>query len=175
MRPCKRRRHLQKCCAKKKQLAESAADADSESAMRPIQSGQRLPPTRLHRRMTTWRSRRSARKLSAMLIERYRGAAKAYMRKHCLYTLPGLRETVPLALSQDLADVSDGSAPVASVYLQRRWARISRQFMREYRKGANACEAIAQVAAKRSSRHRDPNDRRSQRVEAALADACGGM
>ena len=72
-------------------------------------------------------------------IERYWGAAKAYTRKHCLYTLPGLRETVPLALSQYLADVSDGGAPVASVYLQRRWARISRQFMREYRKGANAC------------------------------------
>ena len=32
MRPCKRRRHLQKCCAKKKQLAESAADADSDAA-----------------------------------------------------------------------------------------------------------------------------------------------
>ena len=27
-------------------------------------------------------------------IERFWGTAKAYARKHCLYTLPGLRETV---------------------------------------------------------------------------------
>ena len=102
-------------------------------------------------------------------IERYWGAAKAYARKHCLYTLTGLRETVPLALSQDLAEVPADGVPVASIYKQRRWARISRQYMCEYRKGANACDAIKLVALKRSSRHRDVNDRRAGRVEAAMA------
>ena len=102
-------------------------------------------------------------------IERYWGAAKAYARKHCLYTLPGLRETVPLALSQDLDDISANGVPVASIYKQRRWARISRQYMHEYLKGANACAAIKLVALKRSSRHRDVTDRRAGRVEAAMA------
>ena len=33
-------------------------------------------------------------------IERMWGASKAYARAHCAYTLQGLRETVPLSLSQ---------------------------------------------------------------------------
>jgi hypothetical protein len=108
-------------------------------------------------------------------IERYWGAAKVYTRNHCLYTLPGLRETVPFALSQDLTDVPPGADPVASIYLQRRWARISRQYAREYLKGSDASEAIKAVAMKRSSCHLDPNDRRAGRVEAAMAAASGGM
>ena len=108
-------------------------------------------------------------------IERYWGAAKVYTRNHCLYTLPGLRETVPLALSQDLSDVPPDTDPVASIFLQRRWARISRQYAREYLKGADACSAIKAVAAKRSSRHLDPNDRRAGRVEATMAAASGGI
>jgi hypothetical protein len=107
-------------------------------------------------------------------IERMWGAAKAYARTHCLYTIPGLRETVPLALSQDLTDVPADGAPVSPLYLQRRWARISRQFGIEYLKGADVCEVMGLVAQKRSSRHRDPNDRRSAKVEAAMAAASGG-
>jgi hypothetical protein len=84
-----------------------------------------------------------------------------------------LRETVPLALSQDPWDVPADGEPVAPIYLQRRWARISRQFMHEYLKGAKACEAIQLVARMRSTRHRDPNDRRSARVEAAMSAASG--
>ena len=41
--------------------------------------------------------------------------------------------------------------PVNPLYLQRRWARISRQYMHEYRKGADACEAIRAVTAQRTS------------------------
>ena len=98
-----------------------------------------------------------------------------YTRNHCLYTLLGLRETVPLSLSQDLSDIPAHLAgredlPVAPLYLQRRWARISRQYMIEYRKGANAFDAIKAVASQRSKRHRDMNDRRSRQVEAKLAE-----
>lgn len=67
---------------------------------------------------------------------------------HCLYTLPGLREIVPLSISQDLSDLPTWAAdmedvPVMTVYLQRRWARISRQYMEEYRRGADVIEAAA--------------------------------
>ena len=80
-------------------------------------------------------------------IEWLWGASKRYARSHCAYTLQGLRDTVPLSLSQDISDLpqhmkSYSSLPVAPLYLQRRWARISRQFMHEYRKGADACAAI---------------------------------
>ena len=107
-------------------------------------------------------------------IERFWGASKAYTRKHCLYTLPGLRETVPFSLSQDLNEIpADRSGqedlPVAPLYLQRRWARVSRQYMHEYWKGADACDAIKLVAAQRTTRHRDTSDGRSRAVEAAMA------
>ena len=67
-------------------------------------------------------------------IERAWGASKFFTRKHCLYTLPGLREIVPLSLSQDLSDLpiwaqDMDDVPVMPVYLQRRWARISRQYI----------------------------------------------
>ena len=106
------------------------------------------------------------------------GAAKAYTRKHCLYTLPGLRETIPVAISQDLSDLpetlrSKSGLPVAPLYLQRRWARISRRYMMEYRKGADACSALKTMT--KSKRHRDPNDRRARAAEAAMSAAMGGM
>ena len=110
-------------------------------------------------------------------IERFWGASKHYTRNHCLYTLPGLRETVPLSLSQDLSDIPVSmldehgnpppDLPVAPLFLQRRWARISRRYMQEYLKGADGCEAIR--AVKTHARHRDTSDPRVRHVEAALA------
>ena len=38
-------------------------------------------------------------------IERMWGACKSYCRSHCLYSLQGLRETVPSSLSQSLTDL----------------------------------------------------------------------
>ena len=91
-----------------------------------------------------------------------------------MYTLAGLRETIPISLSQDLSDLPEHMAsqvdvPVAPLFLQRRWARISWQYMLQYWKGADACEAIKAVACERSKRHRDTSDPRSRRVEAKLA------
>ena len=109
------------------------------------------------------------------LIERFWGASKDYARKHCLYTLPGLRETVPISLSQNTSSLpahlrGGPDLPVAPLFLQLRWARISRAFMAEYRKGVDACDAIKAVKGQRGSkRHRDPNDSRSKNVEAAAA------
>lgn len=68
---------------------------------------------------------------------------------------------VPISLSQDLSDVPAWAqhmtdVPVMPLYLQRRWARISRQYMFAYLKGANAEEAALIVASMRTSaRHRD--------------------
>ena len=65
---------------------------------------------------------------------RGRGALLAvafqYTRSHCLYTLAGLRETVPLSLSQDASEVPQRLAdseelPVVGLLKQRRFARIS--------------------------------------------------
>ena len=116
-------------------------------------------------------------------IERYWGASKQYARSHCLYTLQGLqglRETVPISLSQDLSDLplhlsGREDLPVSPLYLQRRWARISRRYMIEYRKGANACDAIKAVKGQSSKRHRDTNDARSRQIEAAMANMSANM
>ena len=52
-----------------------------------------------------------------------------------------------LAAAEDL--------PVMPLFLQRRWARISRRFMAEYRKGVGACDAIRAVKNQSGSkRHR---------------------
>lgn len=64
--------------------------------------------------------------------------------------------------------------PVAPLFKQRRWARISCQFMREYWKSADAWGAIKAVASQRSKRHRDTSDIRSRKVEAKLAAAALG-
>ena len=92
----------------------------------------------------------------------------------------GLRETVPISMSQDKSDLpahlaSREDLPVAPLYLQRRWARISRQYMAEYRKGADGCAAIHAVKALRSKRHRDTSDPRSRQVEAEMAALSGNM
>ena len=115
-------------------------------------------------------------------IERMWGASKAYTRSHCMYTLQGLRDTVPLSLTQDLSEVVDMSAcsdlPVSPLYLQRRWARISRQYMREYRKGSDACDAIRAVTEQRTmahARHRDTSDSRCRKQEAQMAALSSGM
>lgn len=89
------------------------------------------------------------------------GCFEAIHRKHCLYTLPGLRETVPISLSQAISDLpahmaNQSDLPVADIQMQRRWARISRQYMAEYRKGADAYDAMKAVAKQRNTkRHRD--------------------
>ena len=116
-------------------------------------------------------------------IERIWDASKAYARSHCAYTLQGLRDTVPLSLSQDISELPEElrdspDLPVSPLYLQRRWARISRQYMHEYRKGLDACEAIRRVTEQRTkpqARHRDTNDSRSRQQEACMAALSAGM
>ena len=104
-------------------------------------------------------------------IERYWAAAKHYVRSNCLYTLAGLRETIPLGLSQDLSDVPVSmqdrtDLPVAPVLKQRRWARISWRYADKYRNGADACEATEAV---KSKRHHDTGDARMRKREAEMA------
>lgn len=71
------------------------------------------------------------------------------------------------AWAKDLDDV-----PVMPLYLQRRWARITRQYMQVYLKGANACQAINLVSAMRTDgRHRDTSDPRMRKSEAEMAAA----
>ena len=60
----------------------------------------------------------------------------------------------------------DRGMPVSPLLKQRRWARISWRYVREYRKGASG-DAVLQ-AVKAQSRHRDSNDRRSRQAEAAM-------
>ena len=89
----------------------------------------------------------------------------------CLYTLAGPRETIPLGLSQDLSDVPASMChrtelPVAPVFKQRRWARISWQYKDEYRDGADACDAAKAV---KSKRHHDTGDPRMRKREAEMA------
>ena len=95
-------------------------------------------------------------------------------------SLPGLRSALPIALSQALdelpADMRDGTdceLPVSPIFKQRRWARISWQYMAEYRKRLDCNEAVRAVAAQRSSRHRDMNDARARPAEAAMAAYAG--
>ena len=116
-------------------------------------------------------------------IERMWGVSKAYARSHCMYTLQGLRDTVPISLSQDISELPDRlrlnpDLPVCPLHLQRRWARISRQYMREYRKGADACEAIRAVTEQRTKAHaphRDTSDSRCRQQEAQMAASSVGM
>ena len=114
-------------------------------------------------------------------IERVWGAAKTYARSNCMYSLPGLQETMPIALSQDISDLPEhlrgrADLPACPLYAQRRFARVSRQYMHEYRKGANACDAIRNVSSQRTQkRHRDTSDSRSRQLEASMAALSGGM
>ena len=72
--------------------------------------------------------------------------------------------------------------PVMPLFLQRRWARISRQYMRVYLQGADACEAIELVRGMRTNgRHRDTSDAsdtsdaRMKKTEAKMAEAANSM
>ena len=56
--------------------------------------------------------------------------------------------------------------PVSPLFKQRRWARISWQYVMEYSKGTSGHEVIKMVAEQRSSRHRDTS--RSRPAEAAM-------
>ena len=106
-------------------------------------------------------------------IERCWAAAKHYARSHCLYTLPGLRATIPIALSQDISDLPEhlrtqDDLPVCPLHLQRRWSRISHRYAWFYLKGSNGSEAIEGVQRLKSSAHRDVS--RMRNVEARMAD-----
>ena len=65
----------------------------------------------------------------------------------------------------------DPELPVVSLFKQRRFARISHQYRKEYLKGSHAVEAIANVASQRTQkRHRDTSDPRSRQLEARMAE-----
>ena len=108
--------------------------------------------------------------------ERYWGAGKKYARRHCGYSLSALRSCVPIALSQTVEELPEElrdeqkhpDLPVSPLYKQRRWARISRQYMAEYRKGESGDAVVRAVNAQRSKRHRDTGDPRARRAEAAM-------
>lgn len=59
--------------------------------------------------------------------------------------------------------------PVSPLFKQRRWARISWQYVIEYRKGVSGLQVVKNVAEQRSSRHRDTS--RSRQAEAAVEAA----
>ena len=83
--------------------------------------------------------------------------------------------------SQDLSDIPEWAkdftdVPVMPLYLQRRWARITRQYIETYWKGADAVEAKKLVLAMRTEgRHRDTSDPRMIKVEAEMAAAANHM
>ena len=109
-------------------------------------------------------------------IERYWGAAKKYARRHCSYSLSGLRAIVPIALSQSLDELPEElrnkpDLPVSPLFKQRRWARISWQYAIEYRKGESGDAVFKAVMAQRSKRHRDTSDARSRQAEARMEAA----
>jgi len=106
-------------------------------------------------------------------IERYWGAVKKYCRRHCGYSLPALIKCLPIALSQTLEELpeelrDDPNLPVAPLFKQRRWARVSWQYFIEYAKGTAADKVVTAVAALRTKRHRDTSDRRLRQAEAAM-------
>lgn len=92
-------------------------------------------------------------------IEQYWGTSKKrYAQSHCPYTLTGLRETVPVSLSQYLNDIPNHllgkeNLQVAPLFLQRRRARMTRQHMVEYMKGSAACDASKAAAHLETSGH----------------------
>ena len=59
--------------------------------------------------------------------------------------------------------------PVSPLFKQRRWARISWQYIIEYVKGVSGLQVVKNVAEQRSSRHRDTS--RSRQAEAAMEAA----
>jgi hypothetical protein len=109
-------------------------------------------------------------------IERYWGKTKKYTRRHCTYSLPGLRSALPVALSQSLSDLPDESRgakdlPVSPLLKMRRWFRIAWQYLGEYRKGSECADIVRAMAQLRSKRHRDTSVRRAVPVEAAMEAA----
>jgi len=80
---------------------------------------------------------------------------------------------VRIALSQSLDELPEElrdcpDLPVSPLFKQRRWARISWQYAREYRKGTGADSVFQAVMAQRTQRHRDTSDSRMRQVEARM-------
>ena len=109
-------------------------------------------------------------------IERYWGACKKWLRRHCSYSLPGLRVSIRVALSQSVDDLPDDrrqedDLPVSPLLKMRRWFRISWQYAAQYRKGSACAEIVRAMAALRSKRHRDMGVGRARPVEGAMEAA----
>lgn len=179
-----RKAHLRELARKKKQRKSSDTnDPDfepepmDEEAASPIEEfgNQAEQLGKAARQMAdAQRQRRRYRVQRVRGLDRSATALRAY-------SLQGLRETVPLSLSQSIDELPshmrhDENLPACPVLMQRRFARISRQYMTEYRRGADACEAIRAVMECRTklhARHRDTSDRRSRQVESQVATLAG--
>ena len=96
-----------------------------------------------------------------------------------MYTIAGLRETVKLSLSQDMSDIPEHllhetDLPVAPLFMQRRWCRISREYnMSQFAKGAKASDVMKYVMALHPHRHRDTSYPMYRQAEAKIAELAG--
>ena len=71
----------------------------------------------------------------------------------------GCTLVVPISLSQNIDELpghlqqqQSDELPVSPLYMLRCWARISRQYMHQYRLGKDACDAIKAVTGQRTRR-----------------------
>ena len=114
------------------------------------------------------------------LLGRRKEVRASALRLHPLCVALLSSSCVPIALSQTLDELpeelrSDPRLPVAPLFKQRRWARISWRYAVEYRKGERGNAVVRAVAAQSSTRHRDTNDPRARQAEAAMEAAAFAM
>ena len=77
-------------------------------------------------------------------------------------------------MPEDLRTSEHVLLPVSPIFKhERRWARISRQYMAVYRKGVRGDAVVRAVAAQRSGRHKDMT--RERRVEAVMEAKAFGL